>query len=173
MTLETIGGLKVRCKADTNKGEVTGPVTALMTISFTGCTNAGARCQGPNGLPGEIVTQRLSGTLGYVTRAPKVVGLDLSEPTGGPLAVFFCGEDLRVEVFGSVIGRITPINKTIAPGSHVKLMFAQKEGHQAIRMLLGAPPDVPMTSVLGGPLEESGISSTDLLTFAAPIKIIA
>jgi hypothetical protein len=113
------------------------------------------------------------GTLGYVTRAPKVVGLDLSEPTGGPLAVFFCGEDLRIEVFGSMIGRITPINKAIAPGSHATLKFAQKEGHQAIRMLLGGPPDVPMTSVLGGPLEESGLSSTDLLMFAAPIKIIA
>jgi len=173
MTLETVGGLKVKCKADTNKGEVTGPATAAMTISFTGCTIPGARCQSPNGLPGEIVTQRLLGTLGYVSRAPKVVGLDLSEPTGGPLIVFFCGEDLRVEVFGSVIGRLTPLNKTILPGAHVALKFAQKEGHQAIKMLLGGPLDVPLTSVLGGPLQESGIATTDLLTFAAPIRIIA
>jgi hypothetical protein len=173
MTLETVGGLKMKCKADTNRGEVTGPATATMTISFTGCTIPGARCQSPNGLPGEIATQRLLGTLGYVTRAPKVVGLDLSEPTGGPLIVFFCGEDLRVEVFGSVIGRLTPLNKTILPSAHIALKFAQKEGHQAIKMLLGGPLDVPMTSVLGGPLQESGIASTDLLTFAAPIKIIA
>jgi hypothetical protein len=173
MTLETIGGLKVKCKADTNKGEVTGPATAAMTIGFTGCTIPGARCQSPNGLPGEIVTQPLLGTLGYVTRAPKVVGLDLSEPTGGPLIVFSCGEDLRVEVFGSLIGRLTPLNKTILPGAHMALKFAQKEGHQAIKMLLGAPLDVPMTSVLGGPLQESGIATTDLLKFAAPIRITA
>lgn len=173
MTLKTIGGLKVSCIADTNKGEVTGPASALLTISFTGCTSAGSRCQSPNGLAGEIVTERLLGTLGYVSREPKEVGLDLSNPTGGPMAVFFCGEDLRVEVFGSVIGKITPINKVVKPGAHVTLKFAQKAGHQAIRMFLGGPLDVPLTSVLGGPLEESGISSTDLLTFAAPVVIIA
>jgi len=173
MTLQTIGGLKVSCKADTNKGQVTGPTSALVTISFTGCTQAGARCQGPNGLPGEIVTERLVGTLGYVKKAPKEVGLDLSNPTGGPIAVFFCGEDLRVEVFGSVIGKITPINKVVKPGAHLTLKFAQKAGHQAIKMLLGGPLDVPLTSVLGGPLEESGISSTDELAFAAPIVVIA
>lgn len=173
MKLETVGGLIVKCKADTNSGEVTGPASALVTIHFTGCTNTGARCQSANGLPGEIVTQSLSGTLGYVTRVPKVVGLDLSEPTGGPLMEFVCGEDLRVEVFGSVIGKITPLNKTIAPGSHATLKFVQKEGHQAIRMFAGGATDIPMTSVLGGPLQESGISSTDLLTFGAPIKIVA
>jgi len=173
MTLETVGGLKVRCKADTNKGEVTGPATALLRITFTGCTNAGSRCQGPNGLPGEIVTELLLGTLGYVSRRPKVVGLDLSNPTGGALAVFFCGEDLRMEVFGSLIGRVTPLNKVVAPGAHVTLSFAQKTGHQVIRMLLGGPLDVPLTSVLGGPLQESGIASTDQLTFAAPIEILA
>jgi hypothetical protein len=173
MTVETVGGLKVRCKADTNKGEITGPATAAMTISFTACTIPGARCQSPNGLPGEIVTQPLLGTLGYITRAPKEVGLDLSEPTGGPMIVFFCGEDLLVEVFGSVVGKITPLNKTIAVGSHIKLKFAQAGGHQAIKMLLGGPLDVPMTSVLGGPLQESGIATTDLLGFASPVKIIA
>lgn len=166
MTLQTSGGLKVRCKADTNTGEVTGPATALITISVTGCTLPGTRCH-------EIVTEHLLGTLGYVSRSPKVVGLDLSEPTGGPLAVVFCGEDLQVEVFGSVIGRLTPLNKTILPSSHLTLRFAQKEAHQAITMLLGGPLDVPMASVLGEPLQESGISTTDPLTFAAPITIVA
>jgi len=173
MTLQTVGGFKVKCKADTDKGEVTGPVTALVRITFTGCTSGAARCQGPNGLPGEITTEQLLGTLGYVTRQPKVVGLDLSNPTGGPMVVFFCGEDVRVSVFGSLIGRLTPLNKTLAPGELMHLAFAQKEGHQAIRMLLGGPVDVPMTSVLGGPLQESGVASSDLLKFAAPIRIIA
>jgi len=58
-------------------------------------------------------------------------------------------------------------------GGRVTLKLAQKEGHQALKMLLGGPLDVPMTSVLGGPLQESGIATTDLLSFAAPIKIIA
>ena len=35
------------------------------------------------------------------------------------------------------------------------------------------PLDVPMTSVLGGPLQETGLASSDLLKFAAPIRAIA
>jgi len=173
MTLQTVGGFKVKCKADTDKGEITGPVSALVRVTFTGCTSGAARCQGPNGLPGEITTEQLLGTLGYVTRQPKVVGLDLSSPTGGPMIVFFCGEDVRAEVSGSLIGRLTPINKTLAPGELMHLTVTQKEGHQTIRMLLGGPLDVPVTSVLGGPLQESGLASSDLLKFAAPIRIIA
>jgi hypothetical protein len=173
MTLHTVGGFTVKCKADTDKGEVTGPATALLRITFTGCTSGAAHCQGPNGLPGEIKTEQLLGTLGYVTRQPKVVGLDLSSPTGGPMIFFFCGEDVRAEVSGSLIGRLTPINKTLAPGELMHLTFAQKEGHQTIRMLLGGPLDVPMTSVLGGPLQETGLASGDLLKFAAAIRVIA
>jgi hypothetical protein len=171
MKLQTVGGFKVTCKADRNTGEVTGPTSAVITITFIGCASARASCQNASA-PGVIVTTPLSGTLGYVSRVPKVVGLDLSSPPGGPLVSFVCGEDLSVQVFGSVIGRIAPINKTIAPGEHLKLTFAQKEGHQQIKMLLGGPLDVPMTSVLGGPPQESGIASTDLLTFAAPITVI-
>jgi hypothetical protein len=76
-------------------------------------------------------------------------------------------------VDGSVIGKIMPINTLIETGAHMRLNFAQKEGHQAIKKLLGGTRDVPMTQVLFGPLEESGIASTDLLSFASPIEIIA
>ena len=172
MKLQTVGGFKVTCKADRNTGEVTGPTSAVITFTFIGCTSSRSSCQN-GGAPGVIVMGPLPGTLGYVSRMPKVVGLDISSPAGGPLVSFVCGEDLSVQVFGSLIGRVTPINKTIAPGEQLKLKFAEKEGHQQITMLLGGPLDVPMTSVLGGPLQESGIASTDLLTFAAPIRVIA
>lgn len=175
MTLQTVGKFRVSCTADTSNGEVTGPATALVTITFTGCaTGEGAsfgQCQ--NGVPGEVSTRRLSGTLGYLNRTHTAVGLDLSNPTGAPMARFSCGEDTLVETSGSLIGRVTPINKTIAPGEHVTLKFAQKEGHQAVKRLLGGPRDVPLTKVLFGPLEESGLSCTELLTFSAPIEIVA
>jgi hypothetical protein len=171
-TLETVSLLKVKCKADVGNGEVTGPSSAVVTFTFTGCTSGRAKCQN-GGLPGEIVSARLSGTLGYINKMPKVVGLDLAEPTGGPMASFFCGEDVRLEVFGSAIGKLKPINKSIKAGEQATLAFAQKEGHQAVHMFLGGPVDVPQVSVLGGPLEEAGIASTDKLAFAAPVTIIA
>jgi hypothetical protein len=173
MTLETaVSKLKVTCKKDTNKGEVTGPATALVTIAFTGCKSTavpGALCNSANGLPGEIVTERLLGVLGYTMIEPvKEVGLDLSTPTGGPMVVFFCGA-LKGEVFGSVIGRIAPLNKA---SKKLTLSFAQAAGHQAITHFLGGPIDVPKTT-FGGPLEESGLASADKITLAAPVVIIA
>jgi hypothetical protein len=179
MALETIGKFKVTCTAGTSKGEVTGQATAALTISFTGCSTGegpgGGSCQ--NASRGEIVTELLFGTLGYLNRKHTAVGLDLSNPsaspTGGGLIRFFCGEDTSVEVGGSVIGRIMPINTLIETGAHMRLNFAEMEGHQAIKKLLGRTRDVPMTQVLFGPLEESGIASTDLLSFASPIEIIA
>jgi hypothetical protein len=167
--------VKVKCTADTNTGAVTGPATAEVTFRFTNCTStavAGVLCNSPNGAPGEIVTEKLIGQLGYVTRAPKVVGLDLQNPTGGPLAVILCG-GLVIELRGSVIGRVAPLNKKVTPPATVKLAFSQKAGQQAIRMLEGGPVDVPLMSTGGGPLEEAGLASADALTFAAPITIKA
>jgi hypothetical protein len=175
-TLETVTKVRVKCTASTDSGMVTGPKTVSVRIDFTSCTTtaiAGVLCQSPNGAPGEIQTELLLGTLGYVTAPPATeVGLDLSNPTGGPLAVFFCGT-LKGEVFGSVIGKVTPLNKVITPGKHVGVKFMQKAGHQTIKMLLGGPLDVPFTSLGGGPLVESGLAFSDSLTFAAPIAIKA
>jgi hypothetical protein len=178
-TLETVGKFRVTCTAGTNKGEVTAPATAVLTMTFTGCTSgegpSGGSCQNASG--GEIVTEQLFGTLGYLNRKHTAVGVDLSNPTasptGGAMIRFFCGEDTSVEVSGSLIGKITPINKVVQPGGHMTLKFAQKAGHQAIKKLLGGARDVPLTRVLFGPVEESGIASTDLLSFASPIEIIA
>jgi hypothetical protein len=179
MTLETVGKFRVTCTAGKNSGEVTGPAAAVLRIAFTGCTSgegpSGGSCQ--NAAGGEIVTEQLFGTLGYLNRKHTAVGLDLSNPTasptGGALIRFSCGEDTSVEVSGSLIGKITPINKVVQPGGHMTLKFAQKAGHQAIKKLLGGSRDVPMTRVLLGPLEESGLASTDHLSFASPIKIVA
>jgi len=175
--LETVTKKRLTCKADTNSGEVTGPATALVRLTLTGCTSTaapGVPCQSPNAkAAGEIVTEQLIGTLGYIREAPKEVGLDLSNPTGGPMIVFFCGAAVSGEVRGSVIGKITPINKVIKPGAHEVLKFTQKAGHQTVMMLMGGPIDVPMTKYGAGPLEESGLSATDIFTFAAPIVIVA
>ncbi len=173
-TLETVGKTKLKCTADTNKGEVTGPSTALVTISFTGCAIVhGPRCQSPNGVAGEIITDGLLGTLGYISRVPKEVGLDLSTATGAPLAVFFCGEDVTGEITRSVIGKITPINKVIKPSGHATLKFAQKAGHQAVTMFLGGPLDVPFLKLGLAPSEEAGLSSSDKIVFASPVMIVA
>ncbi len=173
-TLETVSKVKVKCKADTNKGEITGPNSVSVVVSFTGCeAKGGIMCNSPNGVAGEIVTTTLSGTLGYLVNPEiKEVGLDLSSPAGAVLAEFTCGAALRAIVTGSVIGQITPVNKLLLPPKHFMLKFKQKKGKQAITHLFGGPIDVLMTS-FGGPFEESGLNSSDNVSFAAPVEIKA
>ncbi len=173
-TLETVSKIKVKCKADTDKGEITGPNTVIMVVSFTGCETKGPiMCNSPNGVAGEIVTAVLSGTLGYIVNPEvKEVGLDLSSPTGAVIAEFTCGAALRAIVVGSVIGQITPVNKLLLPPKHFTLKFKQAKGKQSITHLSGGPIDVLMTS-FGGPFEESGLSSSDKVSFAAPLEIKA
>src|SRR5205823_5782223 len=112
--------------------------TALVTFTFTGCSSGAGtgECQSSVSKFGEIVTKRLTGTLGYLNKKHTAVGLDLVETAGGPMIGGFCGEDVTFEVFGSLIGKVAPLNTVVEPGSHMTLKFAQKEGHQRIKRLL-------------------------------------
>jgi hypothetical protein len=170
--LETVGKTKVKCTADTNAGEVTGPTTGLVRIRFTGCESKTFPCNSPGAAAGEIVTTVLSGILGYVNRETKEVGLDLSNPAGALLAEFQC-VNLRFAVRGSVIGKVTPVNKPVIPPSRFIVKFVQKAGKQSIMKLAGGPVDILETSVNGGPFEPSGLSSTDALLFKEPVVINA
>jgi len=170
--IETVGKQTVTCTGDKVKGQITGPASAEVQIDLTGCTTsvvAGVECNSPNGLPGEIQTEVLIGLLGYTNPETKEVGIDLMNPTGGPMAVFFCGAAVTGKLYGSVIGKVTPINKL---GKGLHLTFAEKAGKQHFMNLFGGPPDFPMMT-LGGPLEPAGIASGEALKLAVPTAIVA
>ncbi len=170
-TLETVGGLKVTCTAGVNSGQVTGSKTLTVEMRFTGCMLNGIPCRSSSAA-NEIETSVLTGTLGYINKAKKQVGLDLASP-GAPLMDFTCGEDLQIVVTGSVIGKIKPVDKLIQPPRHFTLKFVQSKGKQKPTKLEAGLVDVLETSVLGGPLEATGLSSTDTLSFAGPLEIKA
>jgi hypothetical protein len=170
--LQTVGGAKLTCAADTNVGEITAPQSGFVKITFTGCKLKKIPCNTPGVAPGEIITGMLSMKIGYINKAKKEVGVDLEEPTGAPFITFVCGAAMRAVVIGSVIGRITPVNKVVVPPATFKLKFAQTAGVQKIAKLEGGPIDVLETS-LGGPFEGSGLASTDLLLFGEPVKLMA
>jgi hypothetical protein len=172
-TLETASKLVVRCAAGTDSGELTGTKTLTITLHLTGCMVNGISCNSASAAPGEIVTSVLSGALGYIHVVKKVVGLDLSSPAGGPFTTFNCSAELRFAVFGSVIGKITPINTLLAPPAHFTLKFAQKESKQKPKKFEGGPVDVLETSLNAGPLEVTGLAVTDEIEFAAPLEIKA
>jgi hypothetical protein len=170
--LETVGKAKLVCGADTNLGEITGPQTGVVKIKFTKCAVKSIPCNTP-GLPaGEIATTILAIKLGYINKAKKEVGMDLLSATGAPVMEFMCGSALRGLVIGSVIGRVTPINKPVVPPKTFLLKFTQALGVQKPVKLEGQPKDVLETS-FGGPFEESGLASTDSLLFGEPVVLAA
>jgi hypothetical protein len=169
--LETVGKTKVICKHGADLGQGTGPKTLEVKIKLFECKIPGALCTSGGAAPGEIVTPPLIGTLGYITKAPKVVGLDLTSPLA-PIMQFMCGATPFV-VEGSVIGRITPINKPLPPGMHFTLAWAQKEGVQKFQHFEGEPIDVLNTSIGGKPFEPTGFAGTDEIFFVGTIAIAA
>lgn len=172
-TLETVGKSKVTCTADTDAGQITGETTGTVTIKFTGCMTKGFACTSPGASSGgEIVTHVLTSTLGYINRVTKEVGIDYANPAGALIAEFQCGNILG-SVRGSVIGKITPINKVVKPAGHFTVKFGQKGGKQKVTKLAGRPIDILETSLNGGPFEPSGLASTDLIRFAEPVEIKA
>ncbi len=169
--LETVGKSVIKCKHGSDSGEVTGPKTVTVKITLTECGIPGALCTSAGAKFGEIVTPPLIGTLGYISAPKKQVGLDLFSPTA-PIMAFTCGA-LTVVVEGSVIGRITPVNKLLAPGEHFALKFTQKAGKQKPTSFEGEPIDVLEASINGKPFEESGLTAADEVFFAAPTEIKA
>jgi hypothetical protein len=169
--LETVGKTKVTCKKGGNAGQGINPNTLEMRLFLQECKVPGALCTSAGAPLGEIVTPTLLATLGYIHKAPKTVGLDLTSPSG-PIMQFMCGATPFV-VAGSVIGKIGPLNKPLPPGTPFKLVFAQKEGKQKYPNFEGEPPDVLMTSIGGLPFEESGFAGSDEIFFVGTIEIKA
>ena len=173
-TLESVSGEKIECVADTGSGEVTSPMTGSAKIILSGCERVlptgKIPCQTP-GLPPEEIAITAATRLGYIVHTPvkTEVGLDLDN--GNLLTSFVCGET-RVLVKGSVIGKLTPLNKPVKAGKPFTLKFKQAKGHQKPLAFEAEPPDFPEIS-FGGPFESAGLSSTEKITFAEPVTVIA
>jgi hypothetical protein len=167
-----VSGKRVRCTADTNVGEITGPQTGSVTITFTGCALKKVPCNTPGSGSGEIVTPVLAMKVGYINKVAKIVGVDLTEPAGGPFLVFSCTSGTRVALLGSVIGRVVPVNKLVIPSKTFQLNFVQAGGFQNVTKLEGEPVDTLEMS-FNGPFETAGFGSQDQILFAEPVTLIA
>jgi hypothetical protein len=158
-TLETVGGLQIACKKRSlGEGETTGAKTvARLVLKFKECSSGANSC----GTSGTVTSNRLQGTLGYISAAGKEVGLDLApEAGGGALLEFTCeGGVGKVQVKGSVIGAITPVNTST--GSYTLTFALTKAGKQSITKFEGGAEDVLELSKEGGAFEKAALEATD------------
>lgn len=107
-----IGG--IACTSFSDSGKFTSTTTAGDVVAvFKGCEYIGLKCASTGAKAGEIKTNPLTGTVGYLagkgTPTP-TVGASLTAESGPYLAVFKCQNEY-FWVTGAVIGEVSPVNK--------------------------------------------------------------
>jgi hypothetical protein len=109
-TLETVHAVKVTCKAESSRGEITSPKTVgNVAVVFTGCESLDFKCETPGSAEGEIETNPLSGTLVW-EKYGKKVAIDLVPQSTELFVEFTCGP-ATAKVKGSVLTNI-PADKS-------------------------------------------------------------
>jgi hypothetical protein len=142
LKLETTKGEEVKCESMTATGEVEGASEAIDVLPvFKGCTvtivGKTYECQSAGASKEEIKGDYLFGRLGYLDKAESKVGIRF-EPEPGIegnsndlFAEFECthsSEKIKVEIRGAIIGSITPVAKSVAPGEHFLVDLEKGEG---------------------------------------------
>jgi hypothetical protein len=173
-TLESVSGVKIECVSDTGSGEVVSPTTGTASIILSGCEQVLATGKLPCHTPGlapEQIGITVPTRLGYIVHTPVTteVGLDLG--SDNLLASFVCAET-KVTLKGSMIGKLTPVNKLVKAGKPFTLKFKESKGHQKPPAFEAEPPDFPEIS-FGGPFESAGLSSIEKIKFAEPVAVLA
>ncbi len=156
-TFETAKGVKITCKTALDHGELTGPKTDTESITLTGCESSGIKCNSPGQVEGTVVTNSLKSLIGYINKAKKEVGVDLEGTSSPTFAEFDCGA-ISVAISGSVIAKVTPVNKMTSVFNEA---FTQTKGKQKPEKLEHAAKDTLSCKLGGGPAEQCGFTSKD------------
>jgi hypothetical protein len=172
--LEAKGGLApIECQHDSNLGELTGPKTDKVFVTFTECTAAGGKCQN-TAVKGEIKTKELESLLVYKNKAAKEVALLLT-PVGAagekftaPITCETILGNIKVEVRGTLLGvwSAASINKKTKT---FELSFKQKGGVQEPTEYENekgekVKPATFESNENGGAFKQSGEETTDTIT---------
>jgi hypothetical protein len=167
LTLQTAAGQKMKCTSSTGSGGgVEEPKTVGLFLNLQGCSLAKTPCKSGVAPPGDVAFV-LRGTLGYINEPAKQVGADLEGSPPPEIAEFECG--VPVILSGSVVGRVTPLNKVT---TMVKVKLIQHAGVQQPKGLEGLPPDFPFALIGGGPTVESGIGFKATIMLGSPVTIV-
>jgi hypothetical protein len=161
---------KITCKAALDSGELTGAKTDQEQMIWTGCEINGIKCSSAGQPEGTIVTATLKSVLGYINKEKKQVGVSL-EGLGSPVfAEFNCGSSLPVVIRGSVIAKVTPVSKMATTFTE---LFTETKGHQKPEKFEGEPKDTLECQVAGGPFEQCGFVSKDVVKTEESVEIRA
>jgi len=196
LTIEGIvlksAGREIKCESSEGEGEYTGPKTvAISKLLLKNCRLVGVEppfasfCQNVGAFRGEVTANELVGELGIIQAGappkPPKVGLDLTPKSGSSLASFECGGASEVtehgmgtgtllELEGSVIGRVKPINRALLDEEFVT--FATSGGAQLPEQFEGGAKDT-LTELVGLFKTPEAATLKGLLEFvnAEPVEV--
>jgi len=181
--IEASGKRIVVCEVSENAGTLHLPKLLSLHARFIHCVSPTlhASCH-TAGEAGVILTRQLKGTVGYINKVTKDVGLSLTPPVaGGPLMVFTCGK-VTVKIGegtlaeggkgggDSVIANLGPTN---FPRTQFGAEFHCELGKQRVEMLEGGTRDTLEAKVGSGPWEEACLNYQDRLTFEENLTLAA
>jgi hypothetical protein len=183
--IEASGQRIVVCQVSENAGTLHLAKLLSVHARFTGCVSPvlHVSCQTTGaGEPGVILTKQLKGTVGYINKITKEVGLSLTPPVaGGPLMVFKCGP-VAVKIGegtvaeggkmggDSVIAQLGPINLS---RTKYGAEFHCEGGKQQVEKLEEGLRDVLEAKQGNGPWEEACLNYQDRLTFSENVTLAA
>jgi hypothetical protein len=153
-----VGG-EVKCATSKDEGFVNASFTGQekVKVTFGKCVSLGKNCSSSGAKKGEIKTNPLSGTLGYISATGPSVGVSLTGEGGKPSAEFNC-EGLEIVTTGSVIGPVTGDINTFSKESTDT--FKTASGVQVPTKFEGGPKEVLESLINGSGPFESGEETT-------------
>jgi hypothetical protein len=172
------GSNKVNCTKDTDEGYIGSKKTIEeVLVAFTGCKLEllSIACSSKGAKTEEIMTAKLKGTLGYINKSTKLVGIKL-EPESG--SEFTAGEieclGTKVKVTGGLIADAKPVNTKTTTGTLEFKASGSKQADELIEIEGKDETGIKLkASVNGEPAIEASEETTDSLSFTKEVELMA
>jgi hypothetical protein len=165
-TLEVKGGNTFECGGDKYTGEITGPKTVSVTIEIKNCKIFGIIGTHSLGDPEGVILLHDTGTLCYLNKAKKEVGV-VGAATG-KTHLEGAGELAIRE--GDLIGRIEQVNKKMSVG---KIIFEQHGGEQSVLRCEGGAEEHLSFSENEGAFKAAGFQATETISSKEEVEVMA
>jgi hypothetical protein len=163
--LTTVSGSSVECSKESSHGEFTqggnNKEENGVVVHFTGCKSLGQPCTTPGAPTGELVTNELTGAIGWENKSRKKTDLELfpAKSVGSGLFIEFSCLGLVVKVRGHVL---VPIKNDKMTKTETLKFVAAKGKQKPEKWEESAEKQILEASFKGGPFEQAGqqITST-------------
>lgn len=165
-TFETHGKTSITCTKATGSGEVTGVKTDKSKVTFEGCTGTlGVKCTAGS-KSGSIETE-INSELVWLNKSSKIAGQKLALAKELSISCSI----LKVKVKGASLCPVEPVNTKTTTFSLVCKQSGGKQEYTEYENESGEKAKAITETELGAGWEESGLSSTESLTFSESVEI--